>query len=560
MDAFRSGRRVGRAALGVFWIATHAAAQATTERVSVDSSGAEGDLDSFMTSISADGQIVAFASDATNLVAGDSNHAFDVFVRDRSTGVTERISVDSSGAQGNGSSYAPSLSADGLIVAFYSDATNLVANDTNGTGDIFVHDRTTGVTERVNLRSGGGQANAQSFMPSLSADGQVVAFESVASNLVNSDTNGTYDVFVHERTTARTFRVSVDSSGNEGNSASHQTAISADGSIVAFYSYATNLVAGDNNAAYDVFVRDRNAKTTELVSVDSSGAQGNDGSDSPSLSADGQVVAFASRASNLVAGDTNAAIDVFIHDRSSGLTERISVDSSGAQGNDDSFTPTISADGRTVAFSSDASNLVATDSNADTDVFVRDPVAGTTERMSVDSSGVAGDDDSDAQSVSADGQIVIFASTATNLVPNDQNGASDVFVHTRSQIDATWSNYGVGFPGTNGVPSFTSQNDPVLGTQLTLDLGNSHGDWTVGVLFVGVQQASLPTSWGGDLLLIPQTATVVGIPPWGASFFSDLPADDTLSGLTIDLQALERDGGAAKGVSFTEGVELLLGH
>jgi len=183
-----------------------------------------------------------------------------------------------------------------------------------------------------------------------------------------------------------------------------------------------------------------------------------------------------------------------------------------------------------------------------------------TERVSVDSSGFEGNNDSYAQSISADGQIVIFESTASNLVPNDTNADSDVFVHDRCQIDATWSDYGAGFPGTSGVPPFTSQSDPVLGTQLTLDLGNSSGGWTVGVLFVGFQQASIPTSWGGDLLLVPQTVTVVGIPPWGASFFTGLPADDTLCGLTIDLQALERDAGAAKGVSFTEGLELLLGH
>jgi hypothetical protein len=214
--------RVATLSLGLAFGAAGARAQ-DTERVSTDSAGNEGDDQSYSVCLSFDGSVVAFASAATNLVPSDTNQRFDVFVNDRAKGIVSRVSVDSGGAEADGDSrvyWGRSLSGDGSVVAFESVATNLVANDTNGTGDIFVHDRTTGVTERVNVRSGGGQANAQSFLPSLSADGQVVAFESVASNLVNGDTNGTYDVFVHERSTARTFRVSVDSSGNEGNSAS----------------------------------------------------------------------------------------------------------------------------------------------------------------------------------------------------------------------------------------------------------------------------------------------------------------------------------------------------
>src|SRR5439155_932379 len=190
--------------------------QATT-RVSVDSSGAEGNDESYGSSISADGQIVAFESMASNLVAGDTNSYADVFVHDRSTGLTERVSVDSSGAEGNSGSYDPSISADGQIVVFQSYASNLVAGDTNGVFDIFVHDRSTGLTERVSVDSSGAEGNGYSADSSISADGQIVAFESMAKNLVAGDTNATYDVFVHDRSTGRTERVSVDSSGAEAN-------------------------------------------------------------------------------------------------------------------------------------------------------------------------------------------------------------------------------------------------------------------------------------------------------------------------------------------------------
>src|SRR5207249_1268748 len=210
--------------------------------------------------LSADGRFVAFGSDATNLVAGDTNGTTDVFVHDRQTGTTERVSVASGGGtQGNGKSGGffafPALSADGRFVAFQSDATNLVAGDTNGTTDVFVHDRQTATTERVSV-------NGFSAGPALSADGRFVAFHSTGSNLVAGDTNGATDVFVHDRQTGTTERVSGASDGTQGNDASAGPALSADGRLVAFHSSATNLVAGDANRAYDVFVHDRAVSTT----------------------------------------------------------------------------------------------------------------------------------------------------------------------------------------------------------------------------------------------------------------------------------------------------------
>jgi hypothetical protein len=200
-------------------------------------------------------------------------------------------------------------------VAFESYAGNLVENDTNGTLDIFVHDRLTGITERVSVDSSGMQGNSTSQNASLSADGRYVAFESYAGNLIATDTNGAIDVFVHDRLTGITERASVDSSGMEGNSSSRNASLSADGRYVAFESYAGNLVATDTNGAIDVFVHDRLTGITERVSVDSSGMQGNSSSQNVSLSADGQYVGFVSYASNLVSADINGYADVFVHKR-----------------------------------------------------------------------------------------------------------------------------------------------------------------------------------------------------------------------------------------------------
>ncbi len=362
---------VSPGALLVAALAAPVAGQAT-ERVSVDSSGAQGNSSSEYPSISADGRYVAFESSASNLVIGDTNGYRDVFVRDHQSGTTERVSVSSGGVEGNGPSYNPSISAEGCFVAFWSYARDLVSGDTNGTGDVFVRDRQSDTTERVSVDSSEAQGNGQSQYPSISADGRFVAFESSASNLFSGDTNGNYDIFVRDRQSGTTERVSVNSLEVQANGDSYSPSISADGRYVAFWSFATNLVIGDTNGIPDVFVRDRQSGTTELVSVDSGGAQGNSFSESPSISADGCYVAFWSSATNLIGGDTNLSREVFVRDRQSGTTERVSVDSLGAQGNNQSSDPSISADGRYVAFWSNATNLVSGDTNGTHDVFVRD--------------------------------------------------------------------------------------------------------------------------------------------------------------------------------------------
>jgi hypothetical protein len=400
-------------------------------RDSVDSNGNEGNNSSYwFPSISADGRYVAFSSRASNLVLNDTNGAYDIFVHDRISGATTRVSVDSNGNQSDGSpdlhSYS-SISADGRYVAFGSYATNLVPNDNNGYKDIFVHDRISGETNRVSVDSNGIEGNIYSKKPSISADGRYVAFDSWATNLVPNDNTVSKDIFVHDRLSGETTRASVNSSGIEGNKSSFFSSISVYGRYVAFTSGATNLVPNDNNGRDDVFVHDLQSGVTTRVSVDSNGNQGNDTSTYSSISADGRYVTFSSRASNLVLNDTNSSFDIFVHDRLSGETTRVSVDSNGIEGNDSSTYSSISVDGRYVTFSSRASNLVPNDNPRSQDIFVHDRLSGGTTRISVDSSGTEGNGWSFFPSISADGKYVTFSSYATNLVPDDNNGTYDIF-------------------------------------------------------------------------------------------------------------------------------------
>jgi hypothetical protein len=408
------------------------AAGGFTTRLSVASDGSQGNEVSNIPTISADGRYVAFVSAASNLVSGDSNGYDDIFIYDRQSGQIKRVSVASDGSQSNNSSWYSSISAEGRYVAFSSLASNLVSGDTNGAEDVFVHDRQNGQTERISVASDGSEANNHSDYPSISADGRYVAFESRASNLVSGDTNGAEDVFIHDRQSGQTERVSVASDGTQGNNYwSIYPSISFDGRYVAFASNASNLVNGDTNGNVDVFVHDRQSGQTERVSVASDGTQGNGFSQTYylSISSDGRFVAFYSDASNLVSEDTNGYVDIFVHDRKTGQTERISVASDGSQASDSSGPPSISADGRYVAFDSPANNLVSGDTNGEWDVFVHDRQNGQTMTVSVDSSGLQGNGFSDSPSISGDGRYLAFSSYASNLVSGDTNGVGDIFLH-----------------------------------------------------------------------------------------------------------------------------------
>jgi Tol biopolymer transport system component len=398
--------------------------------ISLSVDGGEADGASFTPSISADGRYVAFASSASKLVAGDTNGSEDVFVYDRVAGTNERASVSSLGVEGNGASYGPAISADGRFVAFTSGASNLTAGDDNHQIDIFVRDLSGRTTVLVSAGPKGAMGDGPSVAPSISADGRFVAFESDASTLVSDDTNGTGDVFVRDLVTAVTRRLSVAGNNRQTESPSFGASVSADGTAVAFESFSSRLVPDDTNGALDVFVAELSTGAVTRVSLATDGVQANERSYSPSISADGRLVAFSSFATNLVPDDTNGLLDVFLRRRDQQRTIRLSVGPDGVQGDGLSFAPIVSADGALVVFSSEAGNLVRNDSNRMRDVFVASTESGRLTRLSRPGSDrkAQGDGPSLGPVVDASGVMVAFASFATNLVEGDTNGQSDVFV------------------------------------------------------------------------------------------------------------------------------------
>lgn len=474
-----------------------------TTLVSVDSAGNQGDFESSYPAISADGRCIAFFSLADNLVAGDANDRYDVFVRDLESHQTTRVSVSSSGVEGNGISLEPSISSDGRYVAFWSRAFNLVPGDTSLSADVFVHDRATAQTSRVSLSSLGGQGDGDSLDSSISADGRLVAFYSLATNLVPGDTNGRPDVFVHDRLTGQTARVSLNSAGSEAALDSLEPALSGDGRYVAFWSYASNLVPGDTNGAVDVFVHDRATGQTTRVSVDSNGNQGLSASGMPSISSDGRFVAFESTASNLVSGDTNGGSDVFLHDRLTGGTRRVSVASGGAQVLAGSSRPSVSGDGRCVAFMSVASDLVPGDTNFLSDVFVHDRTTTQTIRVSVSSLGAGGNDPSNDASISYDGRLVTYWSYASNLVPGDTNFAPDVFLH--DAFDCSSVSYCTAKVSSNFcVPQVESSGAPNVSAPAGFAIFTSHMESQRNALtFFGTTGAASFPFQGGFLCVQP---------------------------------------------------------
>ncbi len=380
-------------------------------------------------SISSDGRYVAFESDSATLVGDDTNGHYDVFVRDLVSGTTVRVSVSGDEVQGNGWSGSPAISGDGRYVAFRSLASNLVSDDTNGISDVFVRDLVEGTTVRASVSSDEVQGDGASLFCSISANGRFVAFESAATNLVEDDSNGKKDTFVRDLVDGATERVSVSSDEAEGdNTSGYSTSLSADGRYVAFMSYATNLVDGDTNGLTDAFVRDRVGGTTTRVSVATDGTQTSVhwGAEAVDISDDGRYVAFYSYASQLVPNDTNGSYDVFVHDTVTGTTTRVDITSAGAQTGGARY-PSISGDGRYVAFATEASNVVPNDTNFRSDIFVHDRQTGVTQRVSVTPVGGQADDFSDRPSMSSDGGHVAFTSAANNLVTGD-DGVNGIYV------------------------------------------------------------------------------------------------------------------------------------
>ena len=438
-----------------------------TDLVSINTTSmGSGNLGSARSQITSDGRFVVFTSRASDLVVNDNNGDLDIFVRDLQAGTTTLVSINATGTgSGNDQSEDPQITPDGRFVVFTSRASDLVVNDNNRRNDVFVRDLQAGTTTLVSVNatdtgsgigpSGGGQ---------ITPDGQFVSFISAARDLVINDNNGLGDVFVRDLQAGTTTLVSINSAGtNSGNNSSFSAfrspQITSDGRFVVFISAASDLVVNDNNGDLDTFVRDLQAGITTLVSVNATGTDsGNGGSSGDQITPDGRFVSFTSRASDLVVNDSNGLSDGFVRDLQAGTTTLVTVNTTGTDsGNSFSGVSQITLDGRFVVFVSDASNLVVNDSNGLPDVFVRDLQAGTTTLVSVNAAGTDsgnGSSGSDRSKITPDGRFVVFVSDASNLVVNDSNGRNDVFVRdlwagttTLVNVNATGTDSGNGGSG-----------------------------------------------------------------------------------------------------------------
>ena len=400
-----------------------AAPSGALERVSVSSTGAQGDSHTYQPDVSATGRYVVFASFSTTLVAADTNGAFDVFIRDRQLGTTERVSVTSSGSEANGDSFDPSVSADGRYIAFNSRARNLDARDTSSNDDVYVHDRQTGTTELISVTLSDTGSNQVQTAPTISADGRYVAFTTGGGNIVGGS-EPAYGVYVRDRVAGTSELVSVGSAGQPANG--FNPSISDDGQHVAFDSGDSGLDPADTNGRPDVFVRDRNLGTTELVSRGPAGESGNGESSYARISSDGRRVAFMSYAFNWGFGRPNPG--VYLRDRAARTTFRVDVPPGGTGSNIESGPPDLSGDGRYVVFRSTGTDLAPGPTNGWFETYVADLVGGTMERVSVAADGgVQSPGGSYNNAISTDGSVVVFLSDAANLVANDTNGTVDAF-------------------------------------------------------------------------------------------------------------------------------------
>jgi Tol biopolymer transport system component len=376
-------------------------------------------------SISAAGRYVAFVSTTPDLVPNDTNDTWDVFVRNRTTDATRRVSIGTGGRQVVDGVGHAMISANGRRVVFTTPS-KLVARDTNDTVDIYVRDRWAARTMLVSQRPDGRSGNGPSYLAHLSRTGRYVAFQSSATDLTRRDPNRVEDVFLHDLRTGQTERVSVIPAGYGAQAAGTEPYVSPDGNRVLF----SSLNADEGST---VWVRNRTLDKTFRVDT---GIEGHAALGSVSMSAGGRYVAFMTD-QPLLPADTDADNDIYRLDRRNGRRILLAVDPSGRPGNGDGETVQLSANGRFAAFSSDSSNLVPGDTNGVVDVFRRDIVAGTTRRVSVSSTGEQGNAESGYSrdvAISANGKHVAFASFASNLVPRDTNNEPDVFVWDQVEV------------------------------------------------------------------------------------------------------------------------------
>ncbi|KGT77314.1 hypothetical protein MA20_22205 [Bradyrhizobium japonicum] len=468
-------------------------------RVSTSATGVQANDQSHQPVLSPDGTKVAFESYADNLVPGDTNGQPDIFVKDLTTGAITLVSTNASGVQGDGWSYQPVFSSDGTKLAFSSASDNLVPGDTNNAWDVFVKDLTTGAVTLVSTSASGAQADGfQSSNPILSPDGTKVAFYSDADNLVPDDTDHLRDIFVKDLATgaitlvaASPYNGGAGTNGGDQNGFTYAPSFSPDGTKIVFGS-TTGFGAGN-----DIYIKDLSTGTTTLVSVSASGVHGNGGSYDPVFSPDGTKVAFYTFADNLVPGSSNIEIgNIVVKDLTTGVVTLVSANADGVpQNNGEAQKPVFSPDGTKIAFYSAADNLVPGVNGYQ--VYVKDLITGAVTVISTSASGMQANGYSQLPGFSADGTKLVFESSASNLVPGDTNGTSDIFVKDIAPPSVTKANLtdnGATHVSTSGAVFFTDADKT---DTHTASVASQSGN--LGTLTATVDDADGKVTWSYDV-------------------------------------------------------------
>lgn len=454
-----------------------------------------GNSESGACRFSDNGRTIVFTSRATNLFPNDSDSFADVYRHHLDWGTTSRVSLPiSSSSAARGDSFEPDISSTGQFTVWSSDAADLVPGDTNSRRDVFIRNSVNNQTDRLSVTSTGAQVDGESGGPRISPDGRWIVFWS-ESNLVPSDQNGFRDVYRLDRQTGTLELVSITAGGVQGNFWSFDGDVSDDGRFVAFLSEADNFGPGDTNFGADVFLKDMQTGELRRITETSNGNAGNDISEGPSVSSDGSTVSYTSLASDLVVGDTNDASDAFAYEVASGLTERLNVRPDGTQSDvGTALSTSMSFDGRYVVFSSPASDLVPGDTNGRFDIFRRDRLLQSTERVSLSPAHAGLNNGSWSPHMAANTNRVTFTSDATNVLFGDTFGVPQVYLRELSDV--------VGYPYCNTVPNSTGQEGEITATGSSLFVDND----------VTLAATSLTPHVFGFFIVSPVRSLSVGLP------------------------------------------------
>ena len=490
-----------------------------------------------------DGRFVSFQS-ITSALETVSNGRSDIFVRDMATGSYERVSEPTGGGDADGHSYNADMSPDGRWVVFESDATNLVIGDTNASRDIFLHDRLFGITNRVSTGSGGTQSFGLAFGPVVSDDGRIVAFYSSASDLIPSDGNGTFDIFVKDRDTDTTTLVSRSTLGLQAELPCTGPSLSGDGRFVSFHSKATTLSLSDTNGDFDVFLHDRQAGTTERVSNAPDGTVGDGASTGGHLSQDGTALAFVSDATNLIAFDPTSGPDVYVRNLTPDTTHRVA-------GSANATVHGLNTNGRFVLMTTDAP-LAVDDTNGKPDVYVHDRFTGEATRASVNTAGEQATVASATPAMGSDSRYVVFQSLGANLAPGTGPGSdTDVF---RRDTKSAFTDLRAGLAGATGVPELSGTGNAEPGTLISVVLTDGLPSATTFLVF-GLAEIGVPFK-GGTLVPSPDIVATLATSSSGGFILPALWPANAPSGVAIYMQAWIQDGAGPAGFAASNGLAM----